>query len=43
MANMSSDMKTEQKDPSGIVDRFTEWSLNWVSDSMVFSFVIFAA
>lgn len=36
MAGVSLEPRPERSKSNGIVDRFTEWSLNWVPDSMVF-------
>jgi len=36
MAGVSLEPRPEINKSKGIVDRFTEWSLNWVPDSMVF-------
>ena len=36
MSGTSSEIRPEKSTGGGIVDRFTEWSLNWVPDSMVF-------
>lgn len=37
---MANENPTPKKSPHGIVDKFTEWSLNWVPDSMVFVLVL---
>jgi short-chain fatty acids transporter len=36
MAGISSEVRPVKSESKSIVDRFTEWSLNWVPDSMVF-------
>lgn len=36
MAGVSAEPRPEQSRSKGLVDKFTEWSLNWVPDSMVF-------
>ncbi len=40
MAGMASGSRPEKSKSSDIIDRFTEWSLNWVPDSMVFVLVL---
>ena len=37
---MANEVSTPKKTSRGIVDNFTEWSLNWVPDSMVFVLVL---
>ena len=37
---MSNEAKTGKNGSRGIVDSFTEWSLNWVPDSMVFVLIL---
>ncbi|MDR3589813.1 MAG: TIGR00366 family protein [Negativicutes bacterium] len=47
MADAGSEIRPPKGGASNIVDKFTEWSLNWVPDSMVFvlilTFIVFVA
>lgn len=40
MAGLSAESRPEKNTSRRLVDRFTEWSLNWVPDSMVFVLVL---
>ena len=46
MAGSGSEIRPGKMKAEGIIDKFTEWSLNWVPDSMVFvlvlTFIVFA-
>jgi len=47
MANLGSETSPKKIEIANIIDKFTEWSLNWVPDSMVFviilTFIVFVA
>jgi short-chain fatty acids transporter len=40
MANVGSEIMPKKGGTSNIIDKFTEWSLNWVPDSMVFVLIL---